>query len=68
MIEEGELTRGNFLGQEPVEGPEKAMQGVLVVSLESWGWREVVLGGQGWQESQMMEQGLQRGERRERKC
>jgi hypothetical protein len=68
LVEEGELTRGDFLGEKPVEGPEKAVQGVLEVSLESWWWREVVLGGQGWQEGQMMEQGLQRGERRERVC
>ena len=64
LVEEGELARGDILGKEPVEGPEEAMQGVLEVSLESWGWREVVLG---WQEGQMVEQGLQGGERREGK-
>jgi hypothetical protein len=55
LVEEGELTRGDFLGEKPVEGPEKAVHGVLEVSLKSWWWSEVVLGCQSWQDSQMVE-------------
>ena len=51
-----------------MKSPEKAVHGVLEVSLENWWWSEVVLGGQCWQDSQIVEEGLQRREILERVC